>query len=78
MEELVSILYDMYIMPYIEDDEYLGNASELYQDLTPRQKDLCVRVEKLSSSKAFLLGVRTGAALERFLSQDAPDPGGLI
>lgn len=71
MESLVSILYEFYITPNIEDDELLSSLSSLYQELTPKQKDLCVRMQELCASKAFLLGVRTGVHLERFLGQVA-------
>lgn len=70
MEEIVSMLNSFYITPHIEDEELLASLSALYQELTPRQKDLCVRAQTLCVNKAFLLGVRTGAGLERFLSRD--------
>ena len=70
MEEIVSMLNAFYITPNIEDDELLRSISPLYQELTPKQKDLCVRAQELYVNKAFLLGVRTGAALERFLRQE--------
>ena len=69
MEELVSMLNAFYITPHIEDDELLGCLSTLYQELTPHQKDLCVRMQEMCAQKAFLLGVRTGADLERFLHE---------
>lgn len=69
MEDFLSMLNAFYITPHIEDDELLASLSELYQELTPHQKDLCVRMEALCTNKAFLLGVRTGAGLERFLKE---------
>ena len=70
MEEIISILNNSYITPNIEDDELLASLSALYQELTPQQKDLCVRTQELCVNKAFLLGVRTGAGLEQFLSRE--------
>ena len=70
MEEIISMLNAFYITPRIEDDELLASLSSLYRELTPQQKDLCVRTQELCVNKAFLLGVRTGAGLERFLSRE--------
>ncbi len=70
MEDFLSTLNAFYITPHIEDDELLASLSELYQELTPKQLDLCGRAQTLCVNKAFLLGVRTGANLERFLSQE--------
>lgn len=70
MEEILSILNNFYITPMIEDEELLKSASALYHELTPQQSDLCVQMEKLHTNKAFLLGLRTGAQLERYLHQD--------
>ena len=70
MEEIVSMLNEFYITPSIEDDELLASLLELYRELTPKQKDLCMRIQELYANKAFLLGVRTGAKLERFLDQE--------
>lgn len=70
MEEILSILNNFYITPHIEDDELLKSLSSLYQELTPKQRDLCVRMQELCAKKAFLLGVRTGAELERFLNRE--------
>ena len=70
MEDFLSMLNACYITPNIEDDELLASLSALYQELTPQQKDLCVQAQELCVNKAFLLGVRTGAGLERFLSRE--------
>ena len=70
MENFLSMLNEFYITPRIEDDELLESLSALYQEMTPRQKDLCIRTQKLCVNKAFLLGIRTGAGLERFLNQE--------
>ena len=70
MENILSALNSFYITPNIEDDELLASLSSLYRELTPQQKDLCVRTQELCVNKAFLLGVRTGAGLERFLSRE--------
>ena len=70
MENFLSMLNEFYITPRIEDDELMERLSALYQEMTPHQKDLCVRAQELSVNKAFLLGVRTGAGLERFLNQE--------
>lgn len=69
MEDILSMLNTFYITPNIEDDELLDSLSALYRELTPRQTDLCERTQALCVNKAFLLGVRTGAELERFLKQ---------
>ena len=70
MDELLSMLNAHYITPNIEDDELLTSLSAFYQELTSHQKDLFVHVQELCVNKAFLLGVRTGANLERFLNQE--------
>lgn len=70
MEQIISLLNEFYITPNIEDGELLQSLSALYQELTPRQKDLCVRAQDLCVNKVFLLGVRTGANLERFLNRE--------
>ena len=69
MEELVSLLNEFYITPHVEDDELLGYVSSLYQDLTPKQKDLCGQIQELYANRSFLLGLRTGVDLERFLRE---------
>ena len=69
MEDLQSILYNSYVIPRIEDEEVLACVSSLYQDLTPAQGRQCAEIQKLYASRAFLLGVRTGADLERFLHE---------
>lgn len=69
MKNLESILYGNYIIPNIEDEEVIECVSKLYQNLTPAQGKLCAEAQKLYVSKAFLLGVRTGVGLERFLNQ---------
>ena len=68
MEEFISILNEFYITPNIEDDELLGSFSALLEELTPKQTELYVQAQELCANKAFLLGVRTGARLERFLN----------
>ena len=70
MEKYLSLLYGDYIIPQIEDEEILERVSKLYQDLTPAQGRLCEEIQELYVNKAFLLGVRTGAGLEKFLSQE--------
>lgn len=69
MKDLLSILYGSYIVPHIEDDEVLECVSALYQELTPAQGRLCIQAQELYATKAFLLGVRTGVELERFLRE---------
>lgn len=71
MEKLMSALYGTYIIPNIEDEEVVQCVSALYQELTPAQGKRCAEVQRLYANKAFLLGVRTGAELERFLNQKA-------
>ena len=70
MEDFLSMLNAFYITPHIEDDELLESLAALYQEMTPRQKDLCVQTQGLCANKAFLLGVRTRAELERLLTRE--------
>ena len=69
MDDIMTMLNNFYITPEIENEELLKSASALYRELTPQQSDLCGRMEKLYTNKAFLLGLRTGAQLERYLHQ---------
>lgn len=68
MEEYLSALYEFYITPNIEDDEYLKSTSALLQELKPAHAEQCQKVLELCACKAFLLGVRTGVKLEQFLT----------
>ena len=70
MKKYLSRLYGDYIIPQIEDKEILERVSKLYQDITPAQGKLCAEIQELYASKAFLLGVRTGAEVERFLNRE--------
>lgn len=71
MENILSMLYTFYITPHIEEEgELLGCVAALCPDLTPRQKEQCEQIQKLCAEKAFLLGIRAGAGIERFLSRD--------
>ena len=68
-EELVSLLNEFYITPHIEDDELLRHVSLLYQDLTPRQKDLCGNC--MPADPSFLASapgrIRSGSCVKRLI-----------
>jgi len=70
MEDILSTLYDLYATPIIENDKILGSFSAGLQDLDDSQKKLYIQTQELVGRKAFLLGLRTGAALEQFLNRD--------
>jgi len=74
MENILSSLYDFYVIPIIEDDELLSNISDRLQDLNDSQKRLYMQTQRLYGCKAFQLGLRTGACLERFLNRDTEVP----
>ncbi len=71
MNAIIEILSTACTTPHIEDDEeYMACLSAFLQEMATKQKDQCARVLELCASKSFLLGMRTGAELERFLNQD--------
>jgi len=69
MEDILSMLYHFYAVPNIEDDELLNSFSTLLQNMDSSQHSLCIQTQRLYSRKAFQLGLRTGAGLERFLNE---------
>ena len=69
MNSFEAMLYSSYITPGIENEELMECFSALWQELTPSQQKLCEQLTQMYSTKSFLLGVRTGARLERFLRE---------
>ena len=63
MDDFLGMLYDSYIVPYVEDDTTLEYASEFYRDLTQPHGVRCERLLRRYALRAFLLGVRTGVRL---------------
>ena len=63
MDDFLGMLYSGYIVPYVEDEETLHCASELYRDLPESYGIRCERLLRRYAVRAFLLGVRTGVKL---------------
>lgn len=74
MTDIMSVLYEFYIMPQLETDEAMAEISALYQEIPPAQKERCEWLLERCACQAFLLGVRAGAGLEQFLKAE-PLPG---
>lgn len=71
MDEFLSLIYDYYIHPKLEE-KHLLSLSDCILELSDTQGKQCVQVVEKYASLAFLLGVRTGAGLERYL-QASPE-----
>jgi hypothetical protein len=71
MNDFLSLIYDYYIHPRIEE-KHLSSLSACVQGLSDAQAKLCVQAAEQYAACAFLLGVRAGAGLERYL-QASPE-----
>ena len=71
MSDFLTLLYQSYIHPKLED-KTLDALSDFLQELPEGQGKRCVQVVERYAGEAFLLGVRTGAGLERYL-QASPE-----
>lgn len=71
MDDFLSLIYDYYIHPKLEE-KHLSSLSACVQGLSDAQGKQCVLAAEQYASLAFLLGVRTGAGLERYL-QASPE-----
>lgn len=66
MNDFTSWLYAHYIKPYLDECPKTGyeTALDLPLDLVPDQNRCFARAVEFYASRAFLLGVRTGAGLK--------------
>ena len=65
MNDFTSWLYAHYIKPYLDQCPRTGyeTALDLPYDLVPYQNEALDRAVEFYASRAFLLGVKTGAGL---------------
>ena len=66
MNDFTSWLYAHYIKPYLDQCPRVGyeTALDLRNDLVSYQNEALNRAVEFYASRAFLLGVRTGAGLK--------------